>query len=156
MEAYLIIVTFTSTQGLDPSNRKGKMIGHWVAGMFCFLTVEMCANFTVLTMTNNFTGYGEAILFVSAFSYFPMVALMAQNPEFSQVYKFLTESATCVQAYFCCFIMFFIAAIVPVVKKMMVRVYKDFFIPEVPEPPEMKIDNVDFTSGVTGQVNSTM
>jgi len=77
MEAYLIIVLFTSTQGLDPSNINGRMIDHWVAGMFCFGTVEFCANWTLLMMHSNYTGFGEIIIFVSAFSYFPLVALIA-------------------------------------------------------------------------------
>jgi magnesium-transporting ATPase (P-type) len=126
MEAYLIIVLFTSTQGLDPSNIKGRMIGHWVAGMFCFGTVEFCANWTIFMMTHNFTGYGEAIIFASAFSYFPLIALMAQNPEFSEVYKFLSESVTCVQAYFCCFMMFFVAAAGPRIKQRLFQVYQLF------------------------------
>ena len=84
--------------------------------MFCFGTAEFCANFTILMMTNNFTGYGEAIIFISAFSYFPLVSILAQFPNVTQVYKFLSESVSCVQAYFCCFLMFYLAAVVPVLK----------------------------------------
>ncbi len=51
------------------------MTGIWISGMLVFMVMIQCANMTLLFMHNNFTGWGELLLFLCTTSYFWIVAI---------------------------------------------------------------------------------
>ena len=52
------------------------------------------ANLTLLKMHNNWTGWGEAIMFSQSFTYFPFIYLESQYAMFPDVYHFMQESVS--------------------------------------------------------------
>ena len=50
------------------------------------------ANINLLSMFNNWTGWGELIIGISAFSYFALIGIESALPMFPDVYKFMGQS----------------------------------------------------------------
>jgi len=81
-----------SMQDHTYANATGKVWGFWPAGQNVFWICICLANLTLLKMHNNWTGWGEAIMFICISCYWPMVYLENLITAFPSVYKFWNES----------------------------------------------------------------
>jgi len=76
------------------TDASGKDYDFWEGGMNVFWVCIFLANLTLLKLHNNFTGWGEAIMFVCAFSYWLIVWMESLLPMFPQVYRFMEQDVS--------------------------------------------------------------
>jgi len=74
------------------ANETGKMWGFWQAGQNVFWICIVVANFTLLKLHSNWTGWGEFVMFFCVACYWPMVYIESLFTIFPSVYKFFPES----------------------------------------------------------------
>lgn len=68
-----VIYVFCVPALIQPDNgyqSDGQDIGFWAVGHLVYGVAVMIANVIILTRTNNFTGYGEALVGLMIFAYF--------------------------------------------------------------------------------------
>ena len=56
----------------------GKAIGFWSVGHLTYGVCCFVANAIILTRTNNFTGYGEAVVCLMVIAYFFFMIVLSQ------------------------------------------------------------------------------
>ena len=68
--AVIYVVCLLAILSIGTMQADGQELGFWVAGHVCYGGCVMVANFVILHKFNNFTGYGEASVFLMIFAYF--------------------------------------------------------------------------------------
>ena len=69
------------------------------AGQNVFITCVIVANLKLLQMTHNWTYWGEALMFLQIFSFYPIMAVFAEITYFELIYKIMVEFLTSIYAW---------------------------------------------------------
>lgn len=70
------------------------------AGQNVYVTCVIVANLTILSLTHNWTYWGELLMFMQIFSFYPIMATFAEVPIFEPIYKIMIEFLSSAPAWF--------------------------------------------------------
>jgi phospholipid-transporting ATPase len=86
----IIFICFVSVEGIHAVNQSGRMWDFWSGGCNVYWVCIFVANITCLRMLYTWTGWGEAIIALCSFAYFPMIAMENRWSFTPEVYRSLS------------------------------------------------------------------